>query len=158
MSIPRLPLALLLAVLVSGPAAYFLSGTGAEAAADTVAVELGDYSVTAPAKIAAGRVTFETVNTGRVEHELLIVRTDLAPDALPLGLEGPALTVAGKLVLGKPHTHKGYEKRGLRAGPAHIQPTQTRRDTVTLAPGRYVMLCNLRGHYEAGQHAALVVT
>lgn len=154
----RFPIALLLAVLATGPALYFLSGTGAKAAGDAVKVELGDFTVKAPQTVPAGRVTFETKNTGKVEHELLIVRTDLAPDKIPLGLEGPSLKIAGKLVLGKQHTHEAQLKRGLRSGPAHIQPTQTRRDTVTLTPGTYVMLCNLSGHYEAGQATRLEVT
>jgi hypothetical protein len=39
-----------------------------------------------------------------------------------------------------------------------VQPGSKRSLTVRLAPGRYVLICNLAGHYAAGMHAALRVT
>ena len=102
-----------------------------------------------------GRVTFETANEGRTEHELIIVRTDLAPDALPMGLAGPAVKLAGEVVLGTPHSHDAHDQK--RARSRHIPPGGTRRETVSLEPGNYVLLCTLPGHYESGQRAALKV-
>ena len=155
---PRLPIVLVaLALVLSVPLLALRSG-GDAGAAGAVRVELGEYSVAAPATLAPGRVTLETVNRGRLEHELLILRTDRPAGDLPMGLEGPALELAGELVLGEAHGHSSHEKTRLRGGPPrHIRPGRTRRDTVTLAPGRYVLLCNLPGHYAAGQRAALVV-
>lgn len=34
---------------------------------------------------------------------------------------------------------------------------QSRRLTLTLKPGRYILLCNLPGHYKAGQFASFRV-
>ena len=105
--------------------------------------------------VRAGRVTFDTRNTGRVEHELLVVKTDLAPGDFPMGLEGPAVKLAGDVVLGIPHTHGSHEAK--RAAARHVRPGTSRRETIVLEPGKYVLLCSLPGHYESGQRAALTV-
>jgi uncharacterized cupredoxin-like copper-binding protein len=122
----------------------------------TVGVTLAEGSLTPDVKsVRAGRVTFETSNTGRVEHELLVVRTDLAPDDLPMGLEGPAVRLAGDVVLGVPHKHGSHEAK--RAATRHVPPAASRRETIVLEPGKYVLLCSLPGHYESGQRAGLTV-
>jgi uncharacterized cupredoxin-like copper-binding protein len=38
------------------------------------------------------------------------------------------------------------------------QPGSTRDLRVHLAPGRYVLFCNMAGHYLGGMHSNLVVT
>jgi uncharacterized cupredoxin-like copper-binding protein len=40
----------------------------------------------------------------------------------------------------------------------NIKPGRTAKLTVRLKPGRYILLCNLRGHYRGGMHAAFRVT
>ena len=126
------------------------------AAPGTVGVTLAEGSLKPGVKsVRAGRVTFDTSNTGRVEHELLVVRTDLAPADLPMGLEGPAVKLAGEVVLGIPHGHYAHEAK--RAAQRHVQPGRSRRETIVMKPGKYVLLCSLPGHYESGQRAGLVV-
>lgn len=127
------------------------------AAPGTVGVTLAEGSLKPErATVRSGRVTFATANRGVTEHELLVVRTDLAPDDLPMGLEGPAVKLAGDVVLGVPHSHGSHEAK--RAATRHVQPGGSRRETVVLEPGKYVLLCSLPGHYESGQRAALTVT
>ena len=104
-----------------------------------------------------GRVSFDMRNAGRVEHELLVVKTDLAPDDLPMGLEGPAVKLAGDVVLGVPHSHSASSHEAKRAAYRHVQPGSSRRETIVLEPGKYVLLCSLPGHYESGQRAGLTV-
>ena len=156
MRAPRLTSYLVVLALLVGGAALVLR-PDAQAAPGGLKVALSEWRIDVPPTVPAGRVTFEAANTGRVEHELLVLRTDNPSDELPLGLDGPSLTVGADLVLGKPHSHQGTGG-GLRPEPRHIRPGETRRDTVTLEPGNYVLLCNLPGHYEAGQRAALRVT
>lgn len=121
-----------------------------------VAVTLAEGSLkTDRATVPAGPVTFQTANEGGIEHELLAVRTDLAPDDLPMGLQGPAVKLAGEVVLGVPHQHGSHEAK--RAALRHVPPGGKRRETVVLTPGKYVLLCSLPGHYESGQRAQLVV-
>lgn len=126
------------------------------AAPGTVGVTLAEGSLKPDVKsVRAGRVTFDTRNTGRVEHELLVVRTDRAPGDFPMGLEGPAVKLAGDVVLGVPHVHGSHEAK--RAATRHVAPGSSRRETISLTPGKYVLLCSLPGHYESGQRAALTV-
>ena len=55
----------------------------AELEAATVNVELGEWFVGADsASVAAGSITFAVRNSGDQAHELIIMETDLAPDAL----------------------------------------------------------------------------
>ena len=120
----------------------------------TVTVTLDEYTLVADrAAVPAGTIRFDTRNPGAIDHELLIVRTDLAPDALPMGLEGPAVTLAGDVVLGKPHRHN----TGTSGLDRHVKPNGRLVEEVRLTPGDYVLLCSLPGHYAAGQRAALAV-
>ncbi len=106
-------------------------------------------------KLQAGTIDLVQRNTGRLEHEVLIVRTGARPDDLPVGLEGVKPSVAGEIVFGSEHTHHAGQMGS--AGAAHLAPGETRRQQVRLAPGRYVLLCGIDGHYQAGQRAALKV-
>lgn len=130
--------------------------SGGEAGGPTVAVDLTEYEIdVSRSELRAGKVRFETRNLGKIEHELLVIKTDLPADRLPLGLNGPSIKMSGKLILGTPHEHRAADHDALRK--RHIQPGRARRDTVDLEPGRYVLLCNLPGHYQAGQRTSLVV-
>ncbi len=72
-----------------------------------------------------------------------------------VGLSGVRYAGAGRLVVGKAHDHAHVADRG---HPGHIAPGGRDRVRVDLTPGSYVLLCNLPGHYVAGQRAALTVT
>ena len=160
MRTPRLTAVFVLLALIGGLSFLALRPGGSAADSGVLRVTLSEWKVTPERQtVKAGPLTIETENTGRVEHELLIVRTDRAPGDLPLGLQGPALTGAGqKLVLGRAHGHASAGAFGGLGRTKHIQPGRIRRDSVTLAPGRYVLLCNLPQHYESGQRVALTVT
>lgn len=142
---------------IAGIAFAVVPGGSDGRAPGVVGVKLAEGSLTPDVRtVRAGRVTFDTVNAGRAEHELLVVRTDLAPEKLPMGLEGPAVKLAGDVVLGVPHSHSVHDNA--RAAVRHVKPGLSRRETIVLAPGRYVLLCSLPGHYESGQRAGLTVT
>ena len=67
----------------NGMFAGFTVNSPDDSASATVGVELGEWFVnpgTAP--VAAGSVTFEVRNVGKSDHELVVIKTDLAPDAL----------------------------------------------------------------------------
>lgn len=109
-----------------------------------------EVSVTSVPK---GDVQFEVRNTGPDEnHELAIVRTDLAPDKLPTKDDGSVDEKAGGVELVK-----------------RIQSFETDRTvgaTYTLDPGKYVLIDNLVtdtdgtkvSHYQKGMRAPLTVT
>jgi uncharacterized cupredoxin-like copper-binding protein len=110
-----------------------------------VNVLLDDFRVRQDAAVVtAGTVSFRIRNQGPTTHEFILVRTDRAPDKLPLQRDG--LTVNEEA----PGIDLLDEAEGL-----DIDDRQTL--DLRLAPGHYVMYCNLEGHYLGGMYAALTV-
>ncbi len=95
-------------------------------------------------KARAGKVTFEIRNDGKETHELLVVKSDLDPKALPLDEEG-AVDEKGE----------GLEFIDERE---NIKPGGTAQLTAELQPGNYVLLCNLEDHYSMGMAIRFTVT
>ena len=89
----------------------------------------------------AGTVTFEMLNEGAVVHDLWVVRTDLAYDALPveggLAVTGGANEVIDKVL----ETDAG----------------STVSLTVDLAAGNYALICNIPAHYQLGMRAPFTI-
>lgn len=119
-------------------------------------VGLTEFRVDAPAEYRAGETPLLIRNSGRVTHDLIVVRTNRPPGKLPVGLNGVAPQLAGKVVYGEPYaTHEHGVK-----GPGtlrHIGAGRSKQATLKLRPGRYVLLCSLPGHYQQGQRAVLTV-
>jgi uncharacterized cupredoxin-like copper-binding protein len=110
-----------------------------------VNVLLEDFKVGRDAAVVpAGTVSFRILNQGPTTHEFIVVRTERAPDKLPL--QGDGLTVDEDA----PGIDLLEEAEGL-----DIDDRQTL--VLDLAAGSYVMYCNLEGHYLGGMHAALTV-
>lgn len=123
----------------------------------TVKVELGEkgskFFVTVDKdSVPAGKTTFVIDNVGTMYHEVAIFKTDLPADKLPLTSEGKV----------------DEDKAGLLAEAVYAKPLRGDEDhhirdgrgvdfTIDLAPGKYVLLCNLAGHYTAGQFVAFTV-
>jgi uncharacterized cupredoxin-like copper-binding protein len=96
------------------------------------------------AAVPAGTVRFRIRNQGPTTHELIVVRTERAPDELPLQDDGLTVDEEG------PGVKLLDEVDGL-----DIDDRQTL--VLDLASGHYVMYCNLEGHYLGGMYAALTV-
>jgi uncharacterized cupredoxin-like copper-binding protein len=79
----------------------------------------------------AGRLTFRVHNGGAMHHEFVVLRTSAPAYALRKGDEANDAGNVGKIP-------------GLAAGA-----TKTLR--LTLKPGHYALICNMPGHYVAGQ-------
>ncbi|CAB3787287.1 hypothetical protein LMG28688_02433 [Paraburkholderia caffeinitolerans] len=93
--------------------------------------------------VKAGRVTLDIRNdaSNTMTHELVVLKTDLADNALPVG-KGQVL-----------------EHKLKKIGEVEdIAPGKSKRASFTLAPGHYALICNKPGHYAMGMHTALVVT
>lgn len=91
--------------------------------------------------VPAGEVTFEMVNEGAVVHDLWVVRTDLAYDALPVE-GGLAVTGGQNEVIDKVLETDAGSKVSL---------------TVNLAPGNYALICNIPAHYQLGMRAPFTI-
>jgi uncharacterized cupredoxin-like copper-binding protein len=107
-----------------------------------VRVSEGDFHIKAPRQVTAGDVTLLVHNRGPDAHELIVVRTKTG--SLPLRHDG--LTVDEDAV---EHDEAGALEPGA--------PGATRELHVRLTPGRYVLLCNMSGHYLGGMRMSLVV-
>jgi uncharacterized cupredoxin-like copper-binding protein len=94
-------------------------------------------------QLKSGDLHFAVSNRGPDTHELLVVRTN--GSRLPLRADG--LTVDEDAV--KSATVAVLE--GHDAGTV-------KRLKMHLAPGRYVLFCNMAGHYLGGMHAELAVS
>jgi uncharacterized cupredoxin-like copper-binding protein len=122
------------------------------AGATIIQVNLQEWAVVpASTTTAAGDVTFRVTNTGPEDvHEFVILKTDLDPGALPVDANGAVTeTGAGIVVID--------EIEDIPVG-------QTRELKVTLAAGKYVLLCNIyddgekEAHYAMGMRVAFDVS
>ena len=104
----------------------------------TIGVSLKEFSVNpTPRAGAAGKVTFNVRNTGTVPHEMVVLRTPKAAGSLLSGAEA--------------------DESGNVGETGDLAPGQSKTVSVTLKKGHYVLLCNLPGHYQAGQHTDFTV-
>ena len=116
--------------------------TTAPAAATKVAVVMGkpkEFSLSAvPIQVPAGATTFIVVNKGSILHEMVIV-----PSA------------GGAAALRQPDGTAS--EAGAPGEVPDVKSGGGGQVTVTLPAGRYVLLCNLPGHFAGGMYANLVV-
>jgi uncharacterized cupredoxin-like copper-binding protein len=114
----------------------------APAGEQVLQVKVKDFAIKAPEQLAAGNIVLRVRNAGPDTHELLLVRANghelpLRPDNLTIDEDA----VKSRTVSTLEDAHPGT----LRAWKVH------------LTPGRYVLVCNMSGHYLGGMHASLVV-
>ena len=101
-----------------------------------------DFHISAPKQVAAGDVRLSVRNRGPDSHELIVVRA--RDSRLPLRRDGVTVD----------------EEALERATVGTLEPGalgSSRELRIHLAPGRYVLLCNMSGHYLGGMHADFVV-
>ncbi len=128
-----------LMVIAVVSAAVAAVAQSAVAATPTVKVSLKEFKVLPSAKSApAGKVTFSVKNVGKVNHELVVIKTNVAPGKLPV------------------KNAKASEK-GSVGGVPELKPGKSGKVTLKLAKGKYVLLCNLPAHYLAGQYTGFTV-
>ena len=118
---------------------------------ETVSVALSEWAVT-PDKptVSTGPVSFSVTNNGPADsHEFVVIKTDLAPDSLPVDADGNVdESGAGITIIG--------EIEGIAVG----EDAQT---TFDLEPGKYVLICNIwdageqEAHYSMGMRSAFTV-
>jgi uncharacterized cupredoxin-like copper-binding protein len=136
----------------TSPATAAATGTAAGGgAAQTVEVTLKEFEVLPePASVPAGAITFRATNIGpEDDHELVIIKSDLAPGELPTADDGSAdedqLDVIDEI--------EEFAVGG------------TEELTVDLDAGSYVLICNVvettdgetEAHYELGMRTEFTV-
>jgi len=125
---------------VPGMATTYSQQRPASPAASTVNVVMKDRSFQSSTRtVPAGKVTFVVRNVGTMEHEFVVLRTDKHHHLLSMRSQQAS-------------------EVGARGEIEEFAAGRTKRLTLTLAPGKYVLLCNLPGHYKRGQYLAFTVT
>jgi uncharacterized cupredoxin-like copper-binding protein len=121
------------------------TSTGA-ASGKTLQITMDDYTFSpSDATATAGSVTISAPNTGQLVHELVLAKTDVDPGALPTTADGAV-------------DEAKLEARGEDAGEiADVEPQDSKDGTFKLTPARYVMFCNIPGHYAQGMYGTLTV-
>jgi len=136
----------------ANPSPAAASPSAAGGTGTTVAVTLQEWAVLpAPDSVPAGTVTFQVTNTGPEDvHEFVVLKTDLDPGALPVDATG-AVTEEGEGI----EVVDEIEDVAVGATPEL---------TATLAPGKYILLCNIydetekEAHYKMGMRTAFTAT
>lgn len=126
-------------------AGWIAAATSTGPAGDVVATTT-NFRIQMPTTLRAGPHTFAYTNGGSVPHELLLFRTDLTANALPLRGDGNVDEESPVL------------RKVLDSGNA---TASNRSESVTtnasLGPGHYVAVCNLPGHYHLGMRLNVTV-
>lgn len=96
------------------------------------------------ASVPAGDVTFKVHNSAMTEeHEMVLIKLKSANDQIPYN--------AAK--------HRVDESKLKSLGEvADLKPGKDGQLKVKLAAGNYLLLCNIKGHFEAGMKANFTVT
>jgi uncharacterized cupredoxin-like copper-binding protein len=134
-----------LAAILAITAALAVGCAGAAAAptkGGTVNATLSDMKISLDrTSIPAGTITFVVKNTGAVEHELVVLQTDVAQDKVAMDADE-----AGKM-----------DETGNVGETGDMNVGETKTFTVILPAGHYVLMCNEVGHYAAGMHLSFTV-
>lgn len=130
----------------SSSASLSAPAASAPAAAETNLITLTDYKVDVPITMKPGTVKFTIGNSGAIEHELLVFKTDLDPSKLPYDVSLAKFDEKGAGVVSV------SDGDNLAAGAS-----QTRTVDLT-TPGTYIFVCNLPSHYKQGMYTVVTVT
>ena len=106
-------------------------------------VKIKDFKID-PARpsVEDGLLTLSIWNEGPTTHEFVVVQSDQAADGLPIGEDGIRVDEDAMVPVDELE-EIGAKTRGILS--------------LSLSPGRYVLFCNLEGHYLAGMRAPLEV-
>lgn len=124
---------------VAAIVAAAVAAQAAAAATPAVKVSLKEFKVLPSTKsVKAGQVTFSVKNTGKIDHEFVVIKTNVAPGKLPV-------------------KNAQASEKGSVGEVSALKPGKSGKLTVKLAKGKYVLLCNLAAHYQAGQYTGFTV-
>lgn len=91
-------------------------------------------------EVRAGTVTFIARNAGTTAHDLIVLRTDLAADKLPIDTQTQKAKEDGKI-----------------GGVDQVAPGKNQNLRLELPAGAYVVICNVPTHYQLGMRTSLTV-
>jgi uncharacterized cupredoxin-like copper-binding protein len=102
-------------------------------------VTLREFKVSpSPKSVTHGKVTFSVKNAGKMEHELFVIKTSKSASKLPL-------------------SGSGASDKGAVGEVEDIASGKSKKLTLNLKPGHYVLICNMPGHYKGGMRSDFTV-
>jgi uncharacterized cupredoxin-like copper-binding protein len=127
-----------LVVLAATIVAVLLASTS-NAASKSSTVTLSEFKISpSPKSVSHGKVTFNVKNKGDMEHELVVIKTTTAASKLPVS--------GGKA-----------SEKGAVGRVGDIAGGKSKKLTLNLKAGHYVLICNLPGHYKGGMYSDFTV-
>lgn len=129
------------------------TGTEAQSPASTtdkaknqVTVQTREMAIDVSQKtLPAGETEFVIKNVGKVPHEVIFFKTDLALNQLPTTSDGKLNEDDNRL--------KELEE----VEPDELTNGQVQTVRLNLTPGRYVLVCNIGNHFQQGMKTELTV-
>ena len=111
----------------------------------TVNVAENEYSLRPGLEsVPPGDVTFVLNNAGTMAHQFIVIATDLSADGLPLNEN------TGQADIESAELEVVLSQEAFPPGPG---PSMA----ISMAPGHYVLICNISGHYQQGMRFDFVV-
>jgi uncharacterized cupredoxin-like copper-binding protein len=112
----------------------------------TVEASLSEFRIgLSQQTVPSGKVTFIVTNKGTMAHQFVILQTDLPDAGLPIDPSTSTVKEDAPGVV-------------LVDQEAAIPAGESAQVSVDLKAGKYVIICNIAGHYTLGMHRALTVT
>lgn len=115
---------------------------GADNTVNNVTIKMSEYFFKPKdLSVPAGKAAITAPNTGKVEHELVLLKTDVDPAKLKTEKDGEV-------------------QEDAYSGPGEIpdvEAGETGKTVLNLKPGQYAMICNVPGHYKAGMYGRITV-
>jgi uncharacterized cupredoxin-like copper-binding protein len=106
-----------------------------------VVVEMTDYKLTVNVpSVKAGQYKIGVRNLASMEHSFEVLKTDLPHDKIPVDGASAKAKEDGKV-----------------GAIASIPAGKSAAVTIDLTPGKYVLICNVAGHYQLGMHVGFTV-
>jgi len=119
------------------------AATDSPSAAGRPTVSLTEWKVVVAGTIKSGKIDLAISNIGTIPHELLVFKSNRDPSAYPTDAAGNIKEEGAGV--------------DLVSDGDNIDPGGSQARTINLAPGRYLFVCNIPGHFKAGMFAIVTV-
>ncbi len=129
--------------------ALAVGGAACGGGGNSISATLSDFKIDLGSSTAkSGEVTFKIKNDGPSVHELVVFKTDLAPDQLPTKEDENGIVIVDEEGAG---VEAVDEVEDIKVGDSQDLK-------VNLQAAKYVVICNLPAHYQQGMHAAVTIS
>jgi hypothetical protein len=137
---------LVMVIVIAIGVALIAQDSGNGAPEGDIQASTVNYAIHMPTHLATGHHTIGLTNKGTVGHEIVIFKTTLPADQLPLDKSGDVIEDSPQL------------QAVADSGDALPPGKSKSMTTEDLTPGHYVAVCNLPGHYRLGMSVDLTVS